>query len=60
MERMYTVEEAAEQVFHVTAHTVRQWLKDGHLQATKPRGRWLIPESAIKAKLDSGSRKEKA
>jgi excisionase family DNA binding protein len=58
MEQMYTVEEAATQ-FHVSDQTVRQWLRTGKLKATKLGRRWLIAESAIKAKLESASTEEK-
>lgn len=56
MEKNYTVEEVAE-VCRVAEFTVRQWLKDPEhpLKGIKPRprARWLIPESNLKAYLES-------
>jgi excisionase family DNA binding protein len=53
MERIYTVEEAAE-YFLVSHETVRRWLKAGKLKATRPGRRWLITESAMQAVLKTG------
>jgi excisionase family DNA binding protein len=45
---MFTVEEAAKH-FKVTTKTIRNWIVEGRLKASKPGRHWRIPESAIRA-----------
>lgn len=53
-EKNYTVEEVAE-ICRVSPWTVREWLKDEKhpLVGIKPAMRWLIPESNLKAYLET-------
>jgi excisionase family DNA binding protein len=44
--KLYTVTEVAE-VFQVSEYTVREWCKNGTLDAVKPGKSWRVPESEV-------------
>jgi excisionase family DNA binding protein len=46
MQRMLTVDEAAEMLRH-SRYTVRNWIKQGRLRATKVGQRYLMSEGAV-------------
>lgn len=50
MEKMYTVKEAAKEL-NVTTYTVRQYIKQNKIKATKyintDKGSWYIQESEV-------------
>lgn len=46
MQRMLTVDEAAEMLRH-SRYTIRNWIKQGRLSATRVGQRYLIMESAV-------------
>ena len=54
LERYLKVQEVA-RVLQVTPHTVRMYIRDGHLQAVRlsRRGHWYVPESALLAALEA-------
>lgn len=45
-EQLLTVPEAATRL-HCKPETIRSLVRKGTLRATKPAGRWLVPESAL-------------
>jgi excisionase family DNA binding protein len=47
VEHMFSTEKCAE-LMEVTPHTVRQWIRDGKINAVKLGGRyWRVPRSSI-------------
>lgn len=44
--QFYSVKAVAE-VFGVTPYTVREWCKNGTLEAVQPGKEWRIPESEV-------------
>jgi excisionase family DNA binding protein len=55
MEKVFTVEEAAEQL-RVGTETIRRYTKSGKLKAKKIGRRWLIPASQLDSVSESAER----
>ncbi len=54
MEKIYTPEMAAE-LLHVSALTLRKWLRGGQLTGVKVGRQWRIKESDLKMFLEHGT-----
>lgn len=47
LERYFKPSQVAK-ALHVHPHTVRIWLRNGHMDATKtPTGRWMVSETTL-------------
>jgi len=56
MERLFSVEEAAETLGGISKWTVHAWLSQGKLQRTKVGGRTMIRESELAKVIQDGSK----
>ncbi len=55
MERLYSVEEAAE-LLRVSPHTLRLWVYQGRLRATKLGRRTVFTEDQLSAFVEAGQK----
>jgi excisionase family DNA binding protein len=56
MERLYSVEDAAQLLGGISKWTVYAWLSQGKLQRTKVGGRTMIRESELKRVMNDGGK----
>ncbi len=56
MERLLSVEEAAQQLGGISKWTVHAWLSQGKLQRTKVGGRTMIRESELAKVIQDGGK----
>ena len=56
MERLLTVEQAAQALGGISKYTVHAWLSSGKLQRTKVGSRTMIRESALESVLVDGGK----
>ena len=59
MERLLTVDEAAQALGGISKYTVQAWLSSGKLQRTKVGSRTMIRESALERVLVDGGKSER-
>ena len=51
-DRLFTTDDAAE-YFSVSRRTIQDWIRDGHLTAFRPGGRYLIRGSEIIRRVET-------
>ena len=59
MEKLLSVEEAAQALGGISKYTVQAWLSSGKLQRTKVGSRTMIRESALQSVLVDGGKSER-
>lgn len=52
----FTIKEAAA-FFRVSTKTIKRWIDDGKLPATKPGGHWRVSRADLKALAAAGSKR---
>lgn len=60
MERLLTVEQAAQALGGISKYTVQAWLSSGKLQRTKVGSRTMIRESALESVIVDGGKSVKS
>ena len=60
MERLLTVEQAAQALGGISKYTVQAWLSSGKLQRTKVGSRTMIRESALESVLVDGGKSQRS
>ena len=60
MERLLTVEQAAQALGGISKYTVQAWLSSGKLPRTKVGSRTMIRESALESVVVDGGKSQRA
>jgi len=60
MEKLYSVESAAQQLGGVSKYTIHAWLSSGKLRRTKVGSRTMIRESELQRVIEDGGKSPSA